>query len=315
MAAAGSRSRRLAWARGPSADTCGAVRTTRRASRRSTRRWTTASTGSTPRRSTARATPRKWSGERSRRCRPSQRPLIFTKFGLGIDSNAPTRSASAAEVAAECDASLRRLGVEQIDLYQLHWPAPATDCRNGGGLPGAARGRQDPRDRRLELLGGAARGVAGDRRPAAHRSAAVQHPPSRRQARRAAVVRGARRRRHLLLAALPRPAVRDLDEGQDLPARRRAEHAQGLFAGARFQRHLQAIEAIREVASSGGLSVRAARGRRAAPDARPHRRHRRRARTRGRAAVIAEPRHRRHRRTGGRGLVDCRTLAKDLETM
>jgi aryl-alcohol dehydrogenase-like predicted oxidoreductase len=54
----------------------------------------------------------------------SRRPLIFTKFGLGVDSNNPTRSAAAAEVKAECDASLRRLGVDQIDLYQLHWPAP-----------------------------------------------------------------------------------------------------------------------------------------------------------------------------------------------
>ena len=52
------------------------------------------------------------------------RPLIFTKFGLGIDSDTPNRSATAAEVAAECDASLRRLGVDHIDLYQLHWPAP-----------------------------------------------------------------------------------------------------------------------------------------------------------------------------------------------
>ena len=54
----------------------------------------------------------------------SKRPLIFTKFGLGINSDAPTRSASAADVASECDASLRRLGVDHIDLYQLHWPAP-----------------------------------------------------------------------------------------------------------------------------------------------------------------------------------------------
>jgi aryl-alcohol dehydrogenase-like predicted oxidoreductase len=54
----------------------------------------------------------------------SRRPLIFTKFGLGVDSNNPTRSAAAAEVKAECDACLRRLGVDQIDLYQLHWPAP-----------------------------------------------------------------------------------------------------------------------------------------------------------------------------------------------
>jgi aryl-alcohol dehydrogenase-like predicted oxidoreductase len=53
-----------------------------------------------------------------------QRPMIFTKFGLGTDSEAPQRSAAATEVTAECEASLRRLGVEHIDLYQLHWPAP-----------------------------------------------------------------------------------------------------------------------------------------------------------------------------------------------
>ena len=54
----------------------------------------------------------------------ARRPMIFTKFGLGINSDTPTRSATAAQVAAECDASLRRLGVDQIDLFQLHWPAP-----------------------------------------------------------------------------------------------------------------------------------------------------------------------------------------------
>jgi aryl-alcohol dehydrogenase-like predicted oxidoreductase len=54
----------------------------------------------------------------------SRRPMVFTKFGLGIDADAPVRSASASAVLAECDASLSRLGVERIDLYQLHWPAP-----------------------------------------------------------------------------------------------------------------------------------------------------------------------------------------------
>src|SRR6185437_14498544 len=47
----------------------------------------------------------------------SRRPLVFTKFGLGADSNNPNRAASAADVNAECDGSLRRLGVERIDLY------------------------------------------------------------------------------------------------------------------------------------------------------------------------------------------------------
>ena len=55
----------------------------------------------------------------------ARRPLIFTKFGLGDDSQAaPARSATRADVLRECDASLQRLGVDAIDLYQLHWPAP-----------------------------------------------------------------------------------------------------------------------------------------------------------------------------------------------
>jgi len=61
---------------------------------------------------------------RAVRALPStRRPFVFTKFGLGQNSDAPNRSASAAEVAEECEASLRRLGVEAIDLFQLHWPA------------------------------------------------------------------------------------------------------------------------------------------------------------------------------------------------
>ncbi len=55
---------------------------------------------------------------------PSRRPLVFTKFGVGDKVEISMRSATRDQVLAECDASLRRLGVEQIDLYQLHWPVP-----------------------------------------------------------------------------------------------------------------------------------------------------------------------------------------------
>jgi aryl-alcohol dehydrogenase-like predicted oxidoreductase len=55
---------------------------------------------------------------------PSRRPFIFTKFGLGQNVDAVNRAAGAADVMTECEASLRRLGVDRIDLYQLHWPAP-----------------------------------------------------------------------------------------------------------------------------------------------------------------------------------------------
>jgi len=56
----------------------------------------------------------------------ARRPLVFTKCGLIWDER--DRMADAKRVLRpesirrECDASLRRLGVERIDLYQFHWP-------------------------------------------------------------------------------------------------------------------------------------------------------------------------------------------------
>lgn len=54
----------------------------------------------------------------------AKRPLIFTKFGLGDDSANPKKAAGQSDVVAECEKSLKRLRIERIDLYQLHWPAP-----------------------------------------------------------------------------------------------------------------------------------------------------------------------------------------------
>jgi aryl-alcohol dehydrogenase-like predicted oxidoreductase len=62
----------------------------------------------------------------------SKRPLIFTKFGLGQDSQNVARSASRQEVMTECEASLRRLGVDRIDLYQLHWPVDQPMAETAG---------------------------------------------------------------------------------------------------------------------------------------------------------------------------------------
>ena len=54
-----------------------------------------------------------------------ERPYIFTKCGLvpsGDDPRAPVENISAASIKRECEASLRRLNVDAIDLYQIHWP-------------------------------------------------------------------------------------------------------------------------------------------------------------------------------------------------
>jgi aryl-alcohol dehydrogenase-like predicted oxidoreductase len=52
------------------------------------------------------------------------RPYIFTKCGLRWGADAVAQRVGAeASLRFEVEQSLRRLGVERIDLYQMHWPA------------------------------------------------------------------------------------------------------------------------------------------------------------------------------------------------
>src|ERR1700744_4939525 len=57
----------------------------------------------------------------------ADRPHVFTKGGLVWDpadrSAAPRRVGAPASLRTEVEGSLRRLRVERIDLYQMHWPA------------------------------------------------------------------------------------------------------------------------------------------------------------------------------------------------
>jgi aryl-alcohol dehydrogenase-like predicted oxidoreductase len=56
----------------------------------------------------------------------ADRPLVFTKLGLVWDETRPgqppRRVASPSSIRWELEQSLRRLGVERVDLYQVHWP-------------------------------------------------------------------------------------------------------------------------------------------------------------------------------------------------
>ena len=56
----------------------------------------------------------------------ADRPYLFTKCGMVWDERnpeaQPRQVLQPASIRAECEASLRRLGVERIDLYQFHWP-------------------------------------------------------------------------------------------------------------------------------------------------------------------------------------------------
>jgi aryl-alcohol dehydrogenase-like predicted oxidoreductase len=184
----------------------------------------------------------------------SKRPLIFTKFGLGVDSASPNRSASAAEVAAECDASLKRLGVDQIDLYQLHWPAPqpiAETAAACGALLKAGKiraiGVSNFSVAQLEEWTATGVPLHSDQPPysilrpavksdvlpwcAKHNVGAISYSP---------LFRG------LLFGTWSKDKTFPSDDG-------RSTHKD--YAGARFQRHLQAIDEIRALATSSGLSV------------------------------------------------------------
>ncbi len=86
----------------------------------------------------------------------SERPLVFTKCGRVWDAANPGRSCPTcgrAGIRQECEASLKRLGVDRIDLYQIHRP----DTRTGtpvedswGHARGTRRRGQGPLDRAVE---------------------------------------------------------------------------------------------------------------------------------------------------------------------
>jgi aryl-alcohol dehydrogenase-like predicted oxidoreductase len=57
----------------------------------------------------------------------NERPFVFTKCGLRWDENDrqafPRQVGARDSIRREVEDSLRRLGLERIDLYQMHWPA------------------------------------------------------------------------------------------------------------------------------------------------------------------------------------------------
>ncbi len=54
---------------------------------------------------------------------PGPRPYVFTKCGLlGDDQGYVRRNVKPESIRRECESSLRRLKVDAVDLYQIHWP-------------------------------------------------------------------------------------------------------------------------------------------------------------------------------------------------
>jgi aryl-alcohol dehydrogenase-like predicted oxidoreductase len=61
-----------------------------------------------------------------------KRPYVFTKCSLLDDGTRHIRhSLKRDSILREAEGSLRRLGVDAIDLYQIHWPIPDEDIEEG----------------------------------------------------------------------------------------------------------------------------------------------------------------------------------------
>jgi aryl-alcohol dehydrogenase-like predicted oxidoreductase len=62
------------------------------------------------------------------------KPIIATKCSLLWNNKKEKIGCLKAEsIRKECEESLKRLGVEVIDLYQMHWPDPEKDIEEGWG--------------------------------------------------------------------------------------------------------------------------------------------------------------------------------------
>lgn len=62
----------------------------------------------------------------------ANKPYVFTKCArTWTDERQIAKSLKADSIRRECEASLRRLQVDVIDLYQMHWPEPEEDIEEG----------------------------------------------------------------------------------------------------------------------------------------------------------------------------------------
>ena len=62
----------------------------------------------------------------------SDKPYVYTKCERARNENRQiVKCLKRESILRECEDSLRRLGVETIDLYQIHWPEPDEDIEEG----------------------------------------------------------------------------------------------------------------------------------------------------------------------------------------
>jgi aryl-alcohol dehydrogenase-like predicted oxidoreductase len=183
----------------------------------------------------------------------ARRPLVFTKFGFGDDNETSVKSATHDQVIAECEASLRRLGVDALDLFQLHWPVPQPIPETAGACGELlAAGK-------IRAIGVSNFSVA---QLEAWRATGVPlhsvQPPYSLLRRAAAIDVLPWCAAHGVGAIAYSPLFRGLLFGTWGPDKTfpegdaRAEHKD--YRGARFQRHLHAVDELAAIARAAGLS-------------------------------------------------------------
>jgi len=62
----------------------------------------------------------------------AHKPYIFTKCSMRWHADRSIYNSLKPHRAEEVEASLRRLQVEAIDLYQIHWPNPDSEIEEDG---------------------------------------------------------------------------------------------------------------------------------------------------------------------------------------
>ncbi len=63
---------------------------------------------------------------------PGPKPLVFTKCSMRLHTDRSIyQSLKAGSLAEELEGSLKRLGVDTIDLYQIHWSHPEEELEEG----------------------------------------------------------------------------------------------------------------------------------------------------------------------------------------
>ena len=100
--------------------------------------------------------------------------FIATKAGLEWNERGVFANSTASRLRRELEDSLRRLGTDYIDLYQVHWPDPLRahrrSCRPAGRVPARGQGARAGREQlQRRADGGVSRSC-----PAGFESAALQ---------------------------------------------------------------------------------------------------------------------------------------------